>query len=216
MAPETISSGPGERDSGPAGKRIVTLPNVICFVRLTVSPLLIVLAAADRPQAFLVLYLLLAFSDWIDGKLAVRLNQRSTFGARLDTVADVTLYACLLIGSAILAGALVRQESLWVGTAVGSYAISVVAGWTKFGRFPAYHTRGAKTAWLLILISAWLVFTGRSVWMLRVAMLFVTLVNIESLLITFVLTEWRADVPSLWHALRIRRQTPDSGQQEHS
>ena len=207
MNPDGTPSRRGEAvDGASAGKRIITLPNVICFLRLAVSPALIVLAVTGYSRAFLILYAALALSDWIDGKLAIWLNQRSSFGARLDTVADVTLYTCLLLGSLVLAGEVISQESLWIGIAVGSYAITVVAGWWKFRRLPSFHTRGAKTAWLLILISAWCVFAYQITWTLRIALLTVALVNIETLLITRILPEWRTDVPSIWHALRIRQQ----------
>ena len=37
-------------------------------------------------QAFVVILVVLLFSDWLDGKLAVLLEQRTTFGARLDSL----------------------------------------------------------------------------------------------------------------------------------
>ena len=202
----------------PVPGRIVTIPNVICGLRLIAAPGLIALALAERPDWFLACYIVLAFTDWIDGKLAILLNQRTTFGARLDSVADVTLYACLLIGGAYLARGIVQQEGLWIGTAIASYAASLAAGWWKFGRLPAYHTRAAKTAWLLVLIGAYCVFSHQGVWAIRIAMGAVTLTNIEALLITRALPKWRADVPSYRHALQIARQhkvTTASSQDGH-
>jgi len=160
----------------------------------------------DGPAGSSRINIALAITDWIDGKLAILLNQRSAFGARLDSVADVTLYACLLIGSAYLAGGIVRQESLWIGLAIASYAASLASAWRKFRRLPAYHTRAAKTAWLLMPVGAYCVFTNRWIGMLRIAMSAVMLANFEALLITRMLPEWRADIPSLWHALRIAQQ----------
>jgi CDP-diacylglycerol--glycerol-3-phosphate 3-phosphatidyltransferase len=100
----------------------------------------------------------------------------------------------------------VQQEGLWIGTAIVSYAASLAAGWRKFRHLPAYHTRAAKTAWLLVLVGVYCMFSNQGVWAIRIAMGAVTLTNIEALLITRVLPEWRADVPSLWHALQIARQ----------
>jgi CDP-diacylglycerol--glycerol-3-phosphate 3-phosphatidyltransferase len=41
-----------------------------------------------------------------------------------------------------------------------------------------------------------------SVWFLRLALVAVTVTNLEMLAITFVLPQWQADVPSLYHAWR--------------
>lgn len=79
------------------------------------------------------------------------------------------------------------------------------AGLWKFGRWPSYHTRGAKTSWLLVLIATVSLLTDWSIWPLRIAAWGVTLTNVEATLITIVLPRWQADVPSLYHALRLRR-----------
>ena len=81
-----------------------TIPNLLSGLRLIGAPVLIVLAVADQPRAFLVLGLVLLFDDWLDGKLAIWLQQQTTFGARLDSVADAVLYASLLFGIAWLKG----------------------------------------------------------------------------------------------------------------
>jgi cardiolipin synthase (CMP-forming) len=69
---------------------------------LASSPFLVALALAGQAMPVLVLFLVLEASDWIDGKVAIVLEQRSTLGARLDTVADLTMYAALLGALAIL------------------------------------------------------------------------------------------------------------------
>lgn len=198
--PQTADS-PAVRRSN----RIVTTPNVLCAVRLACSPALVVLAVLEQPFWFLGLYLFLAFTDWLDGKLAILLDQRSVLGARLDSAADVTLYAALLFGGVWLTWDVIQSEVVWIGLAVGSYALSTAAGLWKFGRVPSYHTRAAKTSWLLILVAALLLFTNDLVWPLRAAMVFVLLTNGEALLITWVLRDWQADVASVFHAFRERR-----------
>ena len=63
---------------------IVTVPNLICLVRMLGSLALIGVAYAGKPYWFVGLYIALSLSDWLDGLLARRLKQRSDFGARLD------------------------------------------------------------------------------------------------------------------------------------
>ena len=80
---------------------IFTVPNLICFGRLFGSFALFGVALLGWPYWFVGLFLALSLSDWIDGKLARWLHQRSDFGARLDSAADAMLYAALIGGACI-------------------------------------------------------------------------------------------------------------------
>lgn len=188
--------------NAPRSNRLVTIPNILCAIRLVGSFVLAGVALAEQPDVFLWLFVFLAATDWIDGKLAIVLNQRSVLGARLDSWADDSLYAGLLFGSLWLHGETLRGELPWIGAAIGSYALSVLAAFVKFGRWPSYHTRLAKTSWLLLTVGAISLLAEWSLWPLRVAMVSVTLANIEHLIITRISPEWIADAGSL---LRVRK-----------
>jgi len=187
------------------GEALLTVPNILSAIRIAGSLVLAGLAIADRPGWFLGVFVFLALTDWVDGKLAILLNQRTVFGARLDSWADAGLYASLLFGCLWLQGRVLAQEMGWIAAAIGTYGVTTAAGLWKFGRWPSYHTRAAKTSWLLVTIGAVCLLGGWSLWPLRIATVAVAFTNIEATLITSVLPEWRANVPSLYHAFRIRR-----------
>ncbi len=178
---------------------IITIPNIICFVRLLGAFVLFAFAIAGWRNWFVGLILILSLSDWVDGKLARWLHQRSDFGARLDSFADATLYAGLIGGSLLLCWETLRPEWIWLVIGLGSYALTTGVGLWKFGRVPSYHTYGAKASnWLALIAGASLVM-GWSIWPMRVAIIAVTLTNLETTAMTCVLKEWRADVLSLFH-----------------
>lgn len=183
---------------------IFTLPNIICMVRLVGAGLLLGLAIAGLEYWFVILFIALTLSDWIDGRLARWLKQRSDFGARLDSFADAALYAALLLGSAILAYDRLMAEWLWLSLAVGSYFLTTLAGLLKYRRVPSYHTWAAKHSQGLVLLAGITVVLDISIWPLRIAAIAVLLTNLEATLLTVVLPQWRADVPSLWYVLRER------------
>lgn len=80
--------------------RILTIPNVVSFVRLAAIPVFWwLLLGAVEPTAATVLFALIATTDWVDGFLARRLNQVTRLGKSLDPVADR-----LMIASAVIAG----------------------------------------------------------------------------------------------------------------
>jgi len=188
-----------------------TIPNLLGAIRLGGSPALLILAWLEWPLPFLVVFLALAMTDWVDGKLAIWLNQRSIFGARLDSAADATLYAATLVGCLWMRWHDLQDEIPWLAAAVASYAITSGAGLWKFGRWPSYHTRGAKASWLFVFIATIALLLDWSMLPIRFAAVFVILTNIEATLITFVMPRWEADVPTLYHAWQRAQRTPDAG-----
>lgn len=208
-----MTTSPGDQESRrpaaagqPAGPyvsdRLLTIPNLICGIRLAGSFVLIAIAWLDRSELFLGIYLFLAVSDWVDGKLAILLNQRSVFGARLDSWADTALYVALFVGAVMLHGDIVRAEIAWFIPPFAAYVISTAASLWKYRRWPSYHTRAAKIGWFLIMIGAIGLFTDWSLWPMRIALAFAALINLEALAITIISPAWRADVTSIYHAWR--------------
>ena len=184
---------------------LLTIPNALCFVRLIGSPWLLVLGYQQQAQMFLWVFLFLLMTDWVDGKLAILLDQRSVYGARLDSFADATLYGCTLLGIGWLRWEFFEQELWWLSMGVGSYLLTSLAGLIKFGRIPSYHTRAAKVCWLLAGLATVSLLMNWSPWFFRVAIIGVTYTNLEATLMTIILPEWTSDVSYLMVAIRKQR-----------
>ncbi|MDX1566853.1 MAG: CDP-alcohol phosphatidyltransferase family protein [Longimicrobiales bacterium] len=176
----------------------LTLPNVLGMVRLLLSPGLIVLGALGDGMPFLILFLFLEGTDWLDGKLAIRLNQRTRFGARLDTVADMTMYGALLVGLVLLEGQTFLEEWPWMLPAVVGFAASWSLSFWKFGVLPSYHAWSAKLSWLLAVLAAVALLAFDRIWPVRVAAMAVTLANVEAIALTLRLDRPRSDVRSIF------------------
>jgi phosphatidylglycerophosphate synthase len=185
--------------------RLLTIPNILCVIRLVGSFVLVPIAWQGRNEIFLWCFIFLALTDWLDGKLAILLNQRTVLGARLDSWADATLYAALLFGIVTMYADTLQPELVWIGAAVATYLISTVAGFWKYKRWPSYHTRAAKISWFLTAVAVIAIFVDWDLWPLRLAAVAVTITNIEALLITLISPAWRADVTSIYHAWRDNR-----------
>jgi CDP-diacylglycerol--glycerol-3-phosphate 3-phosphatidyltransferase len=163
------------------------------------------LAASDRRSDVVVLFLVMAVSDWIDGKLAILLDQRSEIGPWLDSVADAAMYVALLVAAVLLEGDRLRSQWPWIAVPIALYLIAGALSLAKFGRWPNHHTRLAKISWGLMLVGAVAFIGAWSLWPLRAAFVGATLASVQSMLITRILPEWRPDVPSLSAARVIRR-----------
>jgi CDP-diacylglycerol--glycerol-3-phosphate 3-phosphatidyltransferase len=78
----------------------LNVPNVLTFLRIGLVPvfvLLFYLPLAWSKEATVVVFLLAALTDWLDGLLARRMGQASAFGAFLDPVADKLMVAIALV-----------------------------------------------------------------------------------------------------------------------
>ena len=73
--------------------RILTIPNVITFVRLLCLPVYLwLLLGLDNRAAAAGLLAVLGATDWVDGYIARHFNQVSSLGKVLDPVADRFLF----------------------------------------------------------------------------------------------------------------------------
>lgn len=83
-----------------------TIPTIMTWTRIFAIPLIVGVfylpdsmgAQQDKNLIATVMFIVFAATDWLDGFLARKLNQTSSFGAFLDPVADKFLVcACVLI-----------------------------------------------------------------------------------------------------------------------
>jgi len=97
----------------PGLDRILTVPNAVTVVRLACIPLYVwLLFGADNQLAAAGLLAGLGATDWIDGYIARRFHQVSTFGKVLDPVADR-----LLVVTAVITIMIHGAVPIWFGVA---------------------------------------------------------------------------------------------------
>lgn len=183
--------------------RLLTVPNALSVVRFVGSWGMLWTAYQGQPHWVVGIFLFLTATDWVDGKLAILLHQRTQIGPKLDTIADVTMYVCLLAATMLLHHAvLLEQLGLFLVAVAVTYVVSCLFSFYKFRRIPSYHTRAAKTSAFLMLVGVLSLFLGWSIWPLRIALIAVTLTNIEATAITYLATEPLSDIE---HVGRVPR-----------
>jgi cardiolipin synthase len=145
--------------------RILTIPNVITFVRLSMLPVFLWLLFADENRAAAAwLLAFLGTTDFLDGYIARRFHQVSNLGKVLDPVADRLIFivgggAILIDGSvprwfavSVLARELLVSAATVVLAALGARRIDV----TWFGKagtfgllmaFPLFLAHESSLRW---------------------------------------------------------------------
>lgn len=149
---------------------MLTIPNLISFIRLLLIPLFLwLLLGQDNPAAAGWLLGLIGATDWIDGYLARRLNQVSELGKLLDPLADRIAVVAALIGG-LISGylpawfawvLLVREAVVGVGAlvvAVGGHTKLAVRQLGKLATLLVYFSVAgffAGQGWSPLLVGAW-------------------------------------------------------------
>jgi len=179
----------------------------ICF-RIVLGPVVIALGLLSASGPWLVGCIGLALlSDIFDGGLA-RLWQVDTEKIRRwDTRADTFFYACVLL-TAVLRYPMAFQRR-WVLLA-GLVAVEVFQhafAAIKFGRHASYHSVLSKI-WGLMMASAMCALLGAGLdnWFLDLTLIWGILCNLQGFIMSLMLPCWHRDVPTLFHAVRLRRE----------
>jgi cardiolipin synthase (CMP-forming) len=119
------------RASEPAAvlDRVLTAPNVLSGIRLASVPVFLWLFVAGRENAAVIVYALVAWTDFFDGYIARRTGTVSRLGQLLDPLADRVLIVALAI-------ALVARDVLapWLAIAVIARDVLVLALWPLLER----------------------------------------------------------------------------------
>ncbi len=143
-----------------------TIPTLMTWTRIVAIPLIVGVfyAPLDEPTRNLVaalMFVVFAATDWLDGFLARKLNQTSSFGAFLDPVADKFLVCASLLVLVHLQRADVFVALIIIGREI---AISALREWmAKIGasKSVAVHMLGKLKTTVQMVAIPFLLYDGR-------------------------------------------------------
>ncbi|CAB4624857.1 unannotated protein [freshwater metagenome] len=153
-----------------ANDKILNIPNSLTALRLLAVPILIWLLALDTSDArawATVVFLLAAFTDLLDGAIARKRGEVTSFGKLADPIADKALIGTALIGLSIM-----NDLAWWITIVilVRELGVTFLRMWVlKFGVIPASRGGKAKTMAQIIAISMYLYVPENLVWWNNVA-----------------------------------------------
>lgn len=143
----------GRRDDGPERvvDRVLTVPNVLSLLRLAALPFIYLdlVSGPDRHLRALVVLMIFAATDWLDGYVARRFDQVSRVGKLFDPISDRLLVT--VVGIALIVADVVP---LWVVVVLVARDVVVMAGGVALMRrgIPAPAvTRVGKTATFVLM-----------------------------------------------------------------
>ncbi|WP_411698721.1 CDP-alcohol phosphatidyltransferase family protein [Conyzicola sp.] len=126
-------------DAPVVSSRVLTVPNILSFVRLAMVPVFLVLILRGDDALALLVLVISSVTDYLDGVIARRFNQITRLGQLLDPAAD------RLFIFAALVGLTVRGILPWwlliaiVARDVMLLALGVVLANRGYGPLPVHH-----------------------------------------------------------------------------
>ena len=186
----------------------LTLPNAISLARLLLAPVALWVAAQGHATAYKWLFAAAVASDCLDGLLARLLHAQTVLGARLDAAADTATYLVLFLAVLWLWPDFIAAHSLLLAATLALYIVNHAWALARFHKLPAYHTWAGKTSAVLMAAGMLLWFVSDLSALFTSAVVVSLISVVEQLAITGSLPHWQADVPTIVHALRLRRATP--------
>ena len=142
-----------------------TIPTILTWTRIVAIPLIVgvfYVGLESHLQNLIatVMFVAFAFTDWLDGFLARRLNQMSAFGAFLDPVADKFLVSASLLVLVHLGRADVFVALIIIGREI---AISALREWMAHigaSKSVAVHMLGKIKTTVQMIAIPFLLFDG--------------------------------------------------------
>jgi CDP-diacylglycerol--glycerol-3-phosphate 3-phosphatidyltransferase len=143
----------------------LTIPTLMTWTRIVAIPLIVGvfylnLAPIERNLIATVMFVVFAATDWLDGFLARKLNQTSSFGAFLDPVADKFLVCASLLVLVHLQRADVFVALIIIGREI---AISALREWMALigaTKSVAVHMLGKVKTTVQMIAIPFLLFDG--------------------------------------------------------
>jgi cardiolipin synthase len=109
--------------------KLVTIPNLICLLRIALTVPIVILLAEGRYRETLVLFAVAAISDMLDGYLAKTFGWTSEVGKFLDPFADKLLLVSVFITLAVIGlvpvwlAAIAVLRDVIIGAGAGVYKL---------------------------------------------------------------------------------------------
>ena len=198
----------GCETAGRLGSVIRSLvPNLLSALRIALMPAVLLTAVGGSKPWFVGLLVAALLTDAFDGFLARRLHAESELGRKLDSFADYLVMITGIAGIALLWPDIMRRELPWVATGLVAFFAVVIYGFVRLGRAPCYHTWASKILavacgpTLIPLLAEW------SAVPFHVVMTLLVLCGAEEILIAALVPWHVGEMPTVWHAWRLRRTT---------
>lgn len=184
------------------------LPYILIAIRFILAPIILSLAYFKGVESKFLILILMYFgllTDIFDGIIARKAGVSSEKLRRLDSQTDLVFWLSLGFAAYFLNPELIKNE--WPGILLicAMEALCYIISIWRFGKETCTHAFLSKM-WGLSLVIAFTYLIGfqQVGWAFYLTVMLGFASHIDVILIVLILPKWQYDVPSFYHAWRIR------------
>ena len=184
-------------------KRSYYLVNGITMYRLVAAPVLLLFIYFGQLQYFKWLLAVSFFTDAIDGFLARRYKVNSSFGARLDSMADDFTIFVALVGIYVFKPEVLKDHWIVVILLLILLVTQNILSLIRYKKLSSFHTYSAKLAAVIQGVFILLIFFMPAVpeTFFYLAAVITAIDLLEEIILVFILKEWKTDVKGIYWVL---------------
>lgn len=185
------------------------LPYMLIATRFILAQVILLLAYGKGEKSSLLILSLMylgLLTDIFDGIIARKTGVSSEKLRRLDSQTDLVFWLSLGLAAYFLNPGLIEKE--WKGIALLFImeGLCYLTSWFRFGKETCTHAWLSKL-WGVSLLLAFTFLIGfqETGWIFDLAVVLGFISHVDVMLIIILLPKWQYDVPSCYHAWRIRK-----------
>lgn len=185
------------------------MPVVLIYSRLIIGLLIIYLAyrnVYNYKIYAITLFSIGLLTDIFDGIIARKLQVSTQKLRRLDSTTDQVFFISVVIATYIQCPQFFRMHELMLLLLFGLETLTYIISFLKFKKEIATHSIGAKV-WTLFLFATLIevIANCNSTMIFYICFWIGIITRLEIIAIILTLKTWTNDVPSIYHALQLRR-----------
>lgn len=185
------------------------LPYILIATRFLLAPIILLWAyGKGKESSFLILSLMYfgLLTDIFDGIIARKVGVSSERLRRLDSQTDLIFWLSLGVAAYFLNPDLIRSHWPLIAVIFVMEALCYVISWLKFGKETCTHAWLSKLWGLSLLLAlTFLIGFQKTGWAFDLTVILGFISHVDVILIIILLPKWEYDVPSCYHAWKIRK-----------
>lgn len=185
------------------------LPLFLIYSRLFLSLIIVLLALLQWPYYRIVMAILVVIgllTDIFDGIIARQLRISDQLLRRLDSSIDQVFWIAVLAATCICCPEFLKNNYLQLIIILGAEALTYGISFIKFKKEVALHAITSKI-WTLTILATIIqvILTCESSFLFQLCFYTGIVTRLEIVLILLILKRWQNDVPSIFHAVQLRK-----------
>jgi len=184
------------------------LPITLIYARLVAAFIILLLSITHATHFALISILLFSFgllSDIFDGIIARRLGISTPRLRRLDSAADQVFWLCIATATFMHCPQFLYNNYVQLLLLIAAEALCYAVSYIRFRKEVATHAISSKL-WVLTMFATLIqvMATCNSTVLFQVCFYAGIVTRLEIIAILLLLKNWTTDVPSVYHAIRLR------------